>query len=178
MLALKQADNPPESPAEYIQQYFGVYKDPMWDVVDNMRSDIETMKNSIENKALEIQNLKSEIIKAKRSKLVRDTFPLLGPDNAGVISTKALVQKLSGQARFDTDIKLNLSNFVNFVLDQLIASDNEDEKERFWAICFLPFKEIGALGDDGKPKPAPFLGRLEDPGYVRIIEKIRSYVPK
>ncbi|CAG9315010.1 unnamed protein product [Blepharisma stoltei] len=178
LLALKQSDNPPNSPAEYIQQYFGVYKDPMWDIVDNMKADIEGMKTSIENKLNEIQNLKNEITKAKRSKLVRETFAALGPDAQGILSTKVLVQKLSGQPRFDTDLKLNQMNFVNFIMEHLISGANEDEKERFWTMCFLPFREIGTLGEDGKPKPAPFVGRLDDPSYVRILEKIRSYVLK
>lgn len=168
----------PENPSEYIQDYFGRYRDPLWDEVDSMKAEISALTANIESKEKEILHLKQEISRFKRIAHVKETFTLLGPDNNGIISTKALVQKLSGQARFEVDLKLNQQNFLNFIMDALISSDNPEEKNTYWALCYSPMREMCIQGEDGKPRPPPFAGRLEDPNYQRILEKIRSYTPR
>lgn len=143
-----------------------------------MKSEISVLSSSIEQKEKEIHLLQVEINKHKRITHIKETFTLLGPDNNGVLSTKLLVQKLSGQPRFEIDLKLNQVNFVHFVNDHLIASENPDERNNWWSVCYLPFRDMAAPGDDGKPRPPPFQGRLEDPNYQRILEKIRSFTPR
>lgn len=175
---MRNSDNYPENPAEFIQDYFGRYRDPMWDHVEFMKSEIESLTFNIENKLKEIVILHQEISRYKRISHIKETFLLMGPDANGFVSTKALVQKLSGQPRFEVDYKLNLANFMNLVLENLIASENEEEKQAMWNGCYLPFRDMCTVADDGKPKQPPFVGRIEDPNYQRIIEKIKGYTPR
>ena len=178
LISLRNSPNLPENPSEYIQDYFGRYRDPLWDEVDYMKSEISSLTSNIDSKEKEIQSLKQEISRYKRIAHVKETFSLLGPDNNGIVSTKALVQKLSGQPRFEIDLKLNQQNFLNFIMESLIASDNPEDKNTYWTLCYTPIREMCTLGEDGKPRPPPFSGRLEDPNYQRILEKIRSYTPR
>lgn len=178
LISLRNSDTFPENPSEFIQDYFGRYKDPLWDEVERMKNDIQSLKVSIENKTKEIAFLHQEISKSKRIAHIKETFIMLGPDNNGIVSTKILVQKLSGQPRFEVDLKLNINNFINFVLEHLITAETEEEKNNWWNSCYLAFREMCIAGEDGKPKPPPFAGRLEDPNYQRILEKIRSFVPR
>ncbi|OMJ75479.1 hypothetical protein SteCoe_25365 [Stentor coeruleus] len=178
LISLRNSDTFPENPSEFIQDYFGRYKDPLWDEVERMKNDIQSLKVSIENKTKEIAFLHQEISKSKRIAHIKETFIMMGPDNNGIVSTKILVQKLSGQPRFEVDLKLNINNFINFVLEHLITAESEEEKNNWWSSCYLAFREMCIAGEDGKPKPPPFAGRLEDPNYQRILEKIRSFVPR
>jgi hypothetical protein len=143
-----------------------------------MKSEIQNLNAGIESKLKEMIVLQQDISKYKRISHIKETFMMLGPDANGVIGTKALVQKLSGQARFEVDYKLNLQNFLNFVLENLIASEWEEEKNNLWAACYMPFRDLCTAAEDGKPKPPPFVGRIEDPYYQRIIEKIKTYTPR
>jgi hypothetical protein len=143
-----------------------------------MKSEIANLTHGIEQKEKEIQHLQLEISKHKRIAHIKETFGLLGPDTNGFLSTKLLVQKLSGQPRFEVDLKLNNQNFVNFIMDHLISSENVDERNTWWTLCYTPFRDMAVPGDDGKIRPPPFQGRLEDPNYQRILEKIRSFTPR
>ena len=143
-----------------------------------MKSEIQSLTLNIEAKEREIQSLQHEISKSKRIAHIKETFALLGPDNNSIVTTKALVQKLSGQPRFEVDLKLNQQNFINFVIEHLINSENEEERNNLWNLCYMPFRDMCAPGDDGKPKPPPFAGRIEDTHYQRILEKIRAFVPR
>ena len=178
LISLRNSDRYPENPAEFIQDYFGQYRDPLWDEVEYMKSEIQSLTSNIEIKLKEIVSLQQEISKSKRIAHIKETFGMLGPDNNGSVSTKALVQKLSGQPRFEVDYKLNLQNFMNLVLENLISSESEEEKGMLWNGCYLPFREMCTAGDDGKSKQPPFAGRTEDAYYQRILEKIRSYTPR
>ena len=140
-----------------------------------MKSEIQSLSSNIEIKQREIVSLQQEISKFKRISHVKETFAMLDPDTNGMLSTKALVHRLSGQPRFEMDYKLNLANFVNLICESLIASENDEEKNMYWNSCYMPFREISTPTDDGKPKQPPFLGRIEDPYYQRIIEKIKTY---
>ena len=178
LISLRNSEKFPENPANFIQDYFGHYRDPMWDEVEFMKSEIQSLNSSIEEKIKEIVYLQQEISKNKRISHVKETFTMLGPDNNGFISTKILVQKLSGQPRFEVDYKLNLQNFVSFVIEHLIVGDNEEEKQNNWNLFYLPFRDLCTAADDGKPKPPPFVGRVEDSTYQKILDKIRSFTPR
>jgi hypothetical protein len=175
---MRNSETYPENPSEFIQDYFGHFRDPSWDEVDRMKLEIESLTLSIESKTKEIITLHQEITRYKKISHIKETFAILDPDNNGFLSIKALVQRLSGQPRFEMDYKLTQANFLIFILDHLTFSENEEERNLYWNGCYLPFRDLVALNEDGKPKPPPFAGRIEDSFYQRILEKFRTFTPR
>ena len=174
LLALKKAERPPENPAQYLQDYFGEYRDPAWEEMDRLSAEVEQMRARGPELEAEIEKLKKDIERAQRAAKVHKTYSALDPDNTNVVSTKQLVAKLSGFGRFDVDLKLNRKDFVRFVMDTLLSPQPGDSFDP-WELHQVIW-ELTQPSADGKPKPPPFQGRLDEPRYVRITERIRAFI--
>jgi len=172
ILELKK--NPPTNitASELVQNYFGDYRDPMWDEVEDLQNQIELSKTSAQEKESQVALLNQKILKAKREDEVKALFGLLDPEKSGTLSTRQFVQKMSGVGRFEVDFKMTQETFMQFIIDHLLGEDIENK----WEEHFLPMKQIG-VGEDGKPKPPPFAGKLEEEPWLHIVEKIKSFSP-
>lgn len=173
LLALKKAEPPPTNPAQYLQDYFGEYRDPAWDEVDRLKAEIEEMRGKGPELEAEISRLTGEIERVKRVVMVEKTYRSLDPDNTNILSTKQLVAKLSGFGRFEVDLKLSKADFTRFVMDYLLSPQAGDAFEP-WDL-FKVLQDLPTPSPDGKPKPPIFQGHLDDPKYVRILERIRAF---
>ena len=45
MLALKAQKNPPEDPSDFMSDFFGHYRSPMWDQMDEWRDENEIIRS-------------------------------------------------------------------------------------------------------------------------------------
>jgi hypothetical protein len=173
LLALKKSENPPDNPAQYLQDYFGEYRDPAWDEIDRMKAEVEDMKAREPQLTEEIERMKGEIQRAKRVAIVQKTYRTLDPDNTGVVGTKQLVAKLSGFGRFEVDLKLSRQDFTRFVMDFLLTPQPGDSFDP-WEL-FQVLQDLPPPTTEGKPKPPIFQGHLDDPKYMRILERIKAF---
>ena len=173
LLALKKAESPPEDPAQYLQDYFGQYRDPAWDDMDRMKAEVEEMKAKEPELAGEIARLQGEIQRAKRVVIVQKTYRTLDPEGTNVVGTKQLVARLSGFARFDVDLKLSRHDFTRFVMDFLLTPQPGDSFDP-WEL-FQVLQDLPPPTTEGKPKPPLFQGHLDDPKYMRILERIKAF---
>lgn len=47
ILALRTADPKPDDPVEHLRDYFGRYRDPMWDVVEQLTVENEKIRQDL-----------------------------------------------------------------------------------------------------------------------------------
>lgn len=175
LLALRQAEEPVANPAGYVQDFFGFYEDEKTQAMKDMEIEVAALKDSITANSAEIQTLKTELDLAKKTQEISGIFRNFEVE---ALPTRVLVQKLSGQQKFDVDLKLSLNMFTELAMGHFYIGDNAQEKDENWRRLVLPIQEISTPGADGKAKPPPFVGRLDDPSYLRLIEGIRAYAAK
>jgi hypothetical protein len=90
-----------------------------------------------------------------------------------VVGTKQLVAKLSGFGRFEVDLKLSRQDFTRFVMDFLLTPQPGDSFDP-WEL-FQVLQDLPPPTTEGKPKPPIFQGHLDDPKYMRILERIKAF---
>lgn len=171
LLSLKQSNTEIENPAQFIQDYFGFYQDEKTQMMEDMRTDMTRLQSEVATKEEELLSLKNDLYYAQKGSQIIEVFKLAEVE---LLSSKVLVQKLGGNAKFDLDFKMTKQQFVEFAT-KLIESENLEEAEEKWGVLFVPIKESFGLGADGKPKPPFYAGRLDDANYLKTIEKIREF---
>lgn len=86
---------------------------------NQMKEDCESMKEKkipeFENKVKELQR---EVKKAKQQTQAQVLYGKYDPEATSEVGMKAIIQKLSGNAKFDTDTKMNKKQFY-FLIDCL-----------------------------------------------------------
>lgn len=55
----------PEDPLKYVHDYFGNYRDPMWDQVDDWKKENQEMTDKIPELENQISEMKQKVAKAK-----------------------------------------------------------------------------------------------------------------
>ena len=159
-----------EDPLKELHTYFDDYRDPAWDEYEKMQEDNEKMeKESIPQLEAKIEELTKEIRIAKMHTRTNKVYRALDPESTDQIGTKAMIAKLSGNAKFDTDIKMNLKQFYFLIIH--IWDGNEDDSETFDK--FITYFEK-SVEEEATP---PFTGDLENEDYVKIQEQMRSFEP-
>ena len=95
-------------------------------------------------------------------------FKLIDPESTDAISTKTIVAKISGFAKFDVDLKLSCEKFC------MLISTISSPDEGFNAEKFAEVVEIfeRAYGEGATP---PFAGDLENELYKTILQSIRDF---
>ncbi len=66
MLAVRSKQPLPEDPLETLRDYFGQYRDPMWDVMDALKNDNAIMSENLPALEQRIQELEVEVADARR----------------------------------------------------------------------------------------------------------------
>ena len=90
-----------------MRDYFGDYRDPLWDEVDRLKTENKAMRDEeIPAKEAQIEQLERDIRKEVKKNRVLEIYKALDPDSSNAIGYKFLVNKLSGNAKFDLDTKL------------------------------------------------------------------------
>ena len=157
-----------EDPLVYLHDYFGNYRDPSWDQFEGMQEENTKMAEetipSLENK---IKELESELKITKKQNRAYKVYTALDPEASDQVGTKAIVAKLSGNAKFDTDTKMSKLQFYYLILHIIDNSEDDEQFEKF-----MTYFERSTAEEQ-----PPFAGDLENEDYVMICDKIRTFEP-
>lgn len=187
----------PDDPAKHLVEFFGEYRDPLWDRMDEWKAEMDEIRNSIPELQQQVDNLQVDLAKQKRKTAAFDLYKVQDPNATNELSTKVIVQKLSGFAKFELDVKLTKLQFFGLIEEtcskvvdagppigeELEGGEGEDveggieksktkvfDKEKYEAVWDAYSKALGA--DAQTP---PFAGNLEDPTYLAILEGMRNF---
>ena len=186
LLKLKQEDPQPTNISEYLESYYGTYRDPLNDQMDFWRTEIAKFQAVEEDLVAQANEMTAEIHILKRTKILDEDYSKLDPTGTGSFSTKTWVNKLSGEKKFDNDQKVDRENFHRFVFECLLVPDEvepieegeegkEAEQQDIWTDIYEVIRLQMYPDEEGKVRPAMFAGRLDDPIYVFLLKKLREF---
>lgn len=96
----------PDDPAKHLVEFFGEYRDPLWDRMDEWKAEMDEIRNQIPELQQQADNLVVELAKQKRKTAAYDLYKAQDPNGTNELSMKVIVSKLSGFAKFELDTKL------------------------------------------------------------------------
>lgn len=99
---------------------------------------------------------------------------MLDYDHSGILSSRILVFKLSGFSKFEYDIKMNSDQFAQYFVDYLTTATSSEEEEEISEACLAVFKEVARL-EEAKSKQPLFASKLDDPIYIKILDRLRTF---
>ena len=105
----------------YVHDYFGNYRDPMWEVVEGIKTENQDLQTKIPDLEAKIEEIKKDITRAKKATRAYEIYKKLDPEATDAVSTKHMVAKLSGNAKFDVDTVMSKKQFYYLLL--CISSD-------------------------------------------------------
>lgn len=119
LLSLKYSDKRPKNPNRSIREFFGNYIDSTQDMHNSLSEEIIILKNVNPKLMDKVLDLEDELEKEKRKYRIRKVFEGLYTSDQnnknGQISTKLIIEKLSGNKKFDVDEKLLLDDFIRLI---------------------------------------------------------------
>ena len=130
----------PDDPQAHMMDYFGNYRSPEWDVMDKFEEENDTINEELPDLRDQIAKLEADLAMSKRKTRIVQIYKTADPDGAvsynvvlitalqNSVSTKMIVQKLSGFAKFEVDHKLTCDQFITMSMDHV--SKVEDELEQ------------------------------------------------
>lgn len=129
LLSLKYSENRPKNPNRIIREFFGKYIDSSVDKHNSLNEEILILKSSntkLYEKVLELEDeLEIEKRKYRKKNLFNSFYESDSINNKNnQISTKLIIEKLTGNKKFEVDEKLNLDDFIN-IIDNLAEGDEE-----------------------------------------------------
>ena len=130
LLSLKYAENKPRNPIKIIRDYFGKYHDPRWDEMSALKEKIILYNNENAKLLEQAMILEDELKNLKRTKRIDKLFDSFELDKNGLISTKTIIELLTGNKKFDVDEKFD---------KRILGYTSEDIGGNFFRITyFLP----------------------------------------
>lgn len=120
LLSLKYSETRPKNPNRAIREFFADYHDSSVEMVKSLNEEIIVLRNANEKLHSKVLDLEEELEKEKRKFRVKQLFQMFYDSDStnknGQISTKLIIEKLSGNKKFEVDEKLYQDDFVR-VLD-------------------------------------------------------------
>ncbi|MCQ2816754.1 MAG: hypothetical protein MJ252_05750 [archaeon] len=161
LLSLKYAEKKPKNPIKEIREFFGKYKSPGWEEKGALEEKIIEMQKKNGELLAEIVKMEDDLKNKKRDKRIKDLFGLFEVDKNGLVGSKFLVEKLSGNKKFDADEKFDQNGFFTFV--ESVVEKNSEEEET------LLSKIEEAIGGNTVYKDTP-----DDPIFIKVCEYFRE----
>ena len=127
LLSLKYAEKKPRNPIKVIREYFGKYHDPRWDEMSALKEKIILFNNEnakLLEKAMKLEDELKNLQRTKRIDKLFDTFEL---DKNGLISTKLIMELLTGNKKYDVDEKFDKEGLIKFI-ESVAEMHSEEEK--------------------------------------------------
>ena len=155
LLSLKYAENKPRNPIKIIRDYFGKYHDPRWDEMSALKEKIILFNNENAKLLEKAMNLEDELKNLKRTKRIDKLFDTFELDKNGLISTKMIIELLTGNKKFDKE------GLIKFI-ESIVEIHSEDENNLLESL-------ENAL--QGNPI---FKEDLENPIYLKIVEYFKG----
>ena len=161
LLSLKYAEKKPRNPIKVIRDYFGKYHDPRWDEMSALKEKIILFNNENAKLLEEAMKLEDEVKNLKRTKRIDKIFNTFELDKNGLISTKLIIELLTGNKKYDVDEKFDKEGLVKFI-ESTVEAHSDDENALFDAL------ESALEGN------MVYKEDLENPIYLKIISYFKE----
>ena len=161
LLSLKYAEQKPKNPIKVIRDYFGKYHDPRWDEMSALKEKI-ILFNTENAKLLEkAMKLEDELRTLKRTKRIDKLFDSFELDKNGLISTKLIIELLTGNKKYDVDEKFDKDGLIKFI-ESTVEMHSDEEN------TLLESLESALQGN------TVFKEDLENPIYLKIVDYFKG----
>ena len=161
LLSLKYAEKKPRNPIKVIRDYFGKYHDPRWDEMSALKEKIILFNNENAKLLEEAMKLEDELKNLKRTKRIDKLFDTFELDKNGLISTKLIVELLTGNKKYDVDEKFDKDGLIKFI-ESVVEMHSDEENS------LLESLESALQGN------TVFKDDLENPIYLKIVDYFKS----
>ena len=161
LLSLKYSEQKPKNPIKAIREFFGKYKDPRWDEMGALKEKIILYQNENGKLLEEALKLEDELKTVKREKRLDDLYNLIELDKNGLISSKMLIEKMTGNKKFDVDEKFEKDGLIKMI-ESISESHSDEENE------LLTKLEESLQGN------MVFKEDLENPLYLKIVQYFKD----
>ena len=161
LLSLKYAENKPRNPIKIIRDYFGKYHDPRWDEMSALKEKIILFNNENAKLLEQAMKLEDELKTLKRTKRIDKLFDTFELDKNGLISTKLIMELLTGNKKYDVDEKFDKDGLIKFI--ETIVEMHSDEEN-----ALLESLESALQGN------TVFKDDLENPIYLKIVDYFKG----
>eukprot|EP00744_Colponema_vietnamica_P011410 GILI01016047.1.p1 GENE.GILI01016047.1~~GILI01016047.1.p1 ORF type:complete len:220 (+),score=29.08 GILI01016047.1:81-740(+) len=171
LLALKESPTPPENPNEYLLDFFGRYRDPMWDVVEQLQT--ENADFEVKNAQLQarVDELEREVAVEEVNARIRRAFRILDKESKGEVSVPVILKFFSGAELGP------LTKQFGKGLDQLPVYT----LERFDSLVRLRLEVGSELYEttlsliESRPEVPSFKDKPQDPLYLQLAELFMKF---
>ena len=161
LLSLKYAQKKPRNPIKEILEYFGKNHDPRWDEMSALKEKIILFNNENAKLLEQAMKLEDELKTLKRTKRIDKLFDTFELDKNGLISTKLIIELLTGNKKYDVDEKFDKDGLIKFI--ESIVEMHSDEEN-----ALLESLENALQGN------TVFKEDLENPIYLKIVDYFKG----
>lgn len=161
LLSLKYADQKPKNPIKAIREFFGKYRDPRWDEMDALKEKIIVFNNENAKLLEQALQLEDELKNKKRDKRLVNLWNSFELDKNGFFSSKSLIEKLTGNKKFEVDEKMDQTGVITFI--ESITEKHSDEENEL-----LDKIEAAIQGN------TVYKEDLENPLYLKIVNYFKE----
>ena len=161
LLSLKYAEKKPRNPIKVIRDYFGKYHDPRWDEMSALKEKIIIFNNENAKLLEQAMKLEDELKTLKRTKRIDKLFDSFELDKNGLISTKLIIELLTGNKKYDVDEKFDKDGLIKFI-ESTVEMHSDDEN------ALLESLEAGLQGN------MVYKEDLENPIYLKIVDYFKG----
>jgi len=161
LLSLKYSEQKPKNPIKVMREFFGKYKDPRWDEMGALKEKIILFQNENGKLLEEALKLEDELKTLKREKRLDELYNTIELDKNGLISSKMLIEKMTGNKKFDVDEKFEKDGLFKMI-ESIVEPHSDEENE------LLSKLEESMEGN------MVFKEDLENPLYLKIVQYFRD----
>ena len=161
LLSLKYSEQKPKNPIKAMREFFGKYKDPRWDEMGALKEKIILYQNENGKLLEEALKLEDELKTVKREKRLDELYNSIELDKNGLISSKMLIEKMTGNKKFDVDEKFEKDGLIKMI-ESIVEPHSDEENE------LLSKLEESMEGN------MVFKEDLENPLYLKIVQYFRD----
>ena len=161
LLSLKYSEQKPKNPIKVMREFFGKYKDPRWDEMGALKEKIILYQNENGKLLEEALKLEDELKTLKREKRLDELYNTIELDKNGLISSKMLIEKMTGNKKFDVDEKFEKDGLIKMI-ESIVEPHSDEENE------LLSKLEESMEGN------MVFKEDLENPLYLKIVQYFRD----
>ena len=161
LLSLKYSEQKPKNPIKVMREFFGKYKDPRWDEMGALKEKIILFQNENGKLLEEALKLEDELKTLKREKRLEALYNTIELDKNGLISSKMLIEKMTGNKKFDVDEKFEKDGLFKMI-ESIVEPHSDEENE------LLSKLEESMEGN------MVFKEDLENPLYLKIVQYFRD----
>lgn len=162
LLSLKYSEVKPKNPNRAIREFFGKYYDPQIEMQNSLQEEILILRNENPKLMEKVLELEEQLVVAKRKHKIKQVYQCYDVDvKTQLVSTKQIVEKLSGDKKFSVDEKLSLDDFNKLL-------ENVCEGNTTMIDLLINNLEISTSGNQ------IYKDDIDNPVYKKLIQTIQE----